>query len=130
MQNPLKSWDNLYKITYKDHSYFQMQWEVYLLVHYMTDTGPLWNEKVTRLVSGEKFEWQLNAENKLPTIGTNLDLPSSCSIPKVVGILPLRNPAPKSKEVNFFSRPNSSGSDSVRWLLPGIFFGGDIKRLK
>ena len=124
MQNPLKSWDNVYTITDQVSSYFPFQWEVYPLVHSMTDPAHLWNEKVTRLASSEKFEWQLNAENKLTTIGTNLDLPSSCSIPKVVGILILRNPTDKPKDVNFFSSPISSGSDSVRWLLPGKCFGG------
>ena len=97
MQNPLNSWDNVYTITYSGHSYFQIQWEVYPLVGYNTDPVALWNEKVTILASGEKFEWQLNAENKLTTIGTNLDLPSSCSIPKVVGIVLLRYPAFKFK---------------------------------
>ena len=106
MQNLLKSWDNVYTITYSVYSYFQIQWEVYPLVGYNIEPVPLWNEKVTRLATGEKFEWQLNAEKKLTTIGTNLDLPSSCSIPKVVGILPLRNPALKSKDVNLFSIPN------------------------
>ena len=86
--------------TYKVHSDVLFQWDVCPLVCYMTDPVPLWNEKVTRLASGEKFEWQLNTEKKLTTISTNLDLPSSCSITKVVGILPSRNPADKPSMSN------------------------------
>ena len=120
----------MYTITYQVDSDLPFQLEVFPLVCQNTDPVPLWNEKVTRLANIEKFEWQLNAENKLTTIGTNLYLPSSWNIPKVVGILPLRNPALKSKDVNFFSSPNSSGSDSVRWLLPGKCFGGVHKEIE
>ena len=100
--NPVNSWDNVYTITYKD-SYFPFQWEVYPLVCYMKDPAHLWNEKVTRLASGDKFEWQLNAKKKLTKICKNLDLPSSCNITKVVGMLPLRNPPVKSNTVNFLA---------------------------
>ena len=110
----MKSWDNVYTITYKGYSDFPFQWEVCPLVCYDTDSDPLWNEKVKRLASGEKFEWQISAEKKLTIIGTNLNLPSSCSIPKIVGILPLRNPTDKSKYVNLFRSTISSGSDPVR----------------
>ena len=51
MQKPLKSWDNVYTIT-NQVSYFPFQWEVYLLVCYLTDPATLWNEKVTRLANG------------------------------------------------------------------------------
>ena len=54
MQNLLKSWENMYTITYKVDSYFPFQWEVYL-VCYLTDPSHLWNEKATRLASGEIF---------------------------------------------------------------------------
>ena len=40
MQNPLKSWDNVYTITYQD-SYFPFQWEVYLYLSNNKLTGTL-----------------------------------------------------------------------------------------
>ena len=51
MQNPLKSWYNVYTINHQD-SYFPSQWEVRMLVGFMIDTSTLWNDKVTRLESG------------------------------------------------------------------------------
>ena len=54
MQNSLKSWDNIYTITYKGTP-FPFQWEVYPLVCYWTVPGTLWNEKVTKIASGEIF---------------------------------------------------------------------------
>ena len=59
MEDPLKSWDNVYIITYEGYSYFPFQWEVYLLVCYFEDPGTLWNEKVKRIASGEIF-WSVN----------------------------------------------------------------------
>ena len=59
MPKPLKSWDNVYTITYKVHWDFPFQWEVYLLVCYIPDTGYVWNETITRLASSEIF-WSVN----------------------------------------------------------------------
>ena len=55
----MESWDNVYIITYQVESDFPFQWEVCPLVCYLTDTAGLWNEKVTRLASGEIF-WSIN----------------------------------------------------------------------
>ena len=59
----------------------------------MTDSATLGNEKVTRLANGDIFECLLNAEKESTTIGTHFELPSFCSIPKVVGRVPVRYPS-------------------------------------
>ena len=46
-------------ITYQVDSDFPFQWEVYPLFCYYADTAALWNEKVTRLASGELL-WSVN----------------------------------------------------------------------
>ena len=55
MQDPLKSWDNVYTITYQVDSYLPFQWEVCPLVGSMTDPSTLRNDKVARPASGENF---------------------------------------------------------------------------
>ena len=45
-------------------------------------------------------------------------------ITKAVAIIPVRNLAYESNMFNYFSSPNSLGSDSVRWLFPAIFCRG------
>ena len=59
-----------------------------------------------------------------------LELAKFFSIPKVVGILTLRNSADNSNHVNRFSSPISSGSDPVRWLLTAILFWGEHKYIE
>ena len=130
MQNPLKSWYNVYKITYSVYSYLQFQWEVYPLVCYIPDSTTLWNEKVTRLSSGDKFYWKLNAEKKLTTIGTNLGLPSSCSISKVFGMLPLRNPPLKCKRESILLAALSH-QEVIQWVGYCLeYFWGRYKEIE
>ena len=53
MQNPFKSWDNVYTITYQVYSYSPFKWEECPSMGYITEPGTYWKKRVKRLAIGE-----------------------------------------------------------------------------
>ena len=55
IQNTWYNWHYVYTITYQVDSYLPFKGEVWQLFGYITELGTIWNNKFTRLASGDIF---------------------------------------------------------------------------